>query len=142
MRFLVVGLVLVLSLGFVCGFESEVYQIGVGVPEGDVDDSGGKDSDNGDNVVVSSGGGRGSRGVILDSDLEVDESGDSGEDVESLNFSVGDFDSSGVNDEGGFFSKVTGAVVGVVGSTGGIVVGVVIVLVVAGFVFVRVRRNR
>ncbi len=44
-------------------------------------------------------------------------------------------------EEVGFFSRVTGGVVGVVGSTGGIVVGVFVLIVVVGFVTLRVGKK-
>lgn len=48
-------------------------------------------------------------------------------------------DSSG---DVGFVSRVTGAVVGVVGSTGGIVVGVFVLIVLGGFVAIKIRNKK
>ena len=130
-------LVLVLMVGFACGFESEVYYFNVGVPA--------VESDSEVVVVnsVSSGGGGSSSHsksvVVNDSNLtsvSVSEVyfGDGGSGVDS------DVDYVN-NSEPGFFSRVTGGVVGAVASTGGIVVGAFVLIVLGGFVAIRVGKK-
>ena len=45
------------------------------------------------------------------------------------------------DEDEGFFSTVTGAVVGTVRSTGGVIIGVFVVLAVGVFVAVRIRKK-
>ena len=131
-------LVLVLMVGFACGFESEVYYFNVGVPAVESDS---------EVVVVNSvssgGGGSSSHSNVL----VVNNSNVSSVSVGEVYFGDGDSGlDSGVDvvddSEAGFVSRVTGAVVGAVGSTGGMAVaGVFVLVVLGGFVVIRVRKN-
>lgn len=138
---IIIFIMLVMNLFLVCGFESEVYHIGVEVPAGDSDavvvnsvtPSGGSGGSGG-------GGGGGSRSVGNVS-VVMNDSGDSGSgDGDGMSFDSEGF-SKGSFEEEGFFSAVTGAVVGAVGVEGVAVAGIFIAVVLGSLVFVRVRKK-
>jgi hypothetical protein len=104
--------------------------------------SGGGNNNGGGGSSGGGGGGGGGRSnddwssvTILDEDAEDFNSSD----TQVLNNDVLNIEGEGV--ESGFFSRVTGGVVGVVGSPGGIIVGIFVLLIVCGLVVLRVRKR-
>ena len=115
-------------------------------PQGqDSGEDGGSDSSG--SSGGSSGGGGGSSGGSSSSSNSSLNSTNSSSPV-SLSSSSDDYDDSGMTwideseDDWGFFSTITGAVTGAVGSPGGMAVSVFVLLALSGFVIVRIRKKR
>jgi len=135
-KLLLFSLVLIISLFLVSAFESPVYHIGVTVPSGDetggviIDSNTGSPNDGG-------GGGSSSKGS----------SSNSADNTIDLDTSTGDGDqdiiSAGPEEEKkGFFSRITGAIIGAVGTTGAVGIFIFVVGIIGATIFVSFRKRK
>jgi len=137
---LLFSLVLIMSLSLVCAFESQVYHIGVGIPSSDADVI--VNPDNPSNPkTTGTPSGRNPRTYSINNLPDSDLTGDSipldttGDEKNNLDSEEKE------QDEKGFVSRITGAVIGTVGTTGAIAIPVFVFGIIGAAVFMKFRRK-
>jgi len=154
-KLLLFSLVLITSLFLVSAFESPEWNIGIGVPSGEQGDIEVEITEPGIEITITnetdnlntktynpSGGGKNPGTYFPDVSSGLDTTFNSIDLINSTGDEVDSLDSEEKEqDEKGFVSRITGAVIGTVGTTGAIAIPVFVFGIIGAAVFMKFRKR-